>query len=157
MVDSLTIQLVVAACTVVGAIVGINQVRTSWNDKQEKSEARIKSWISESDNNLINNFKEHVKVIDGKFNNVDTRISKDEEDIEDVEDDMKSMVKQFTTMCNQLQKHTFVIESVVPEFKQLKREFYRFKNAVDTNTKVGFTGIHNTNDNIDDPEKERKL
>ena len=153
--DPFTLNIVIAACTVVGAIVGLNQLRISWNDKQEKSEERIKAWISESDTNLVNYFKEHIKVIDGKFNNVDTRMSKDEEDIEDVEDDMKSMVKQFTIMCDKLSKHGYIIDTVVPEFKQLKIEFYRFKNAVDTNTKVGFTGIHNTNDNIDDPEKER--
>lgn len=153
--DPFTLNLIIAGCTVVGAVVGINQLRISWNDRQEKSEERIKDLISESDNNLINNFKEHIKVIDGKFNNVDTRIKKDEEDIEDVEDDMKAMVKQFTTMCEKLQKHGYIIDSVIPEFKQLKKEFYRFKNAVDTNTKIGFTGIHTTNDNIDDPEQER--
>ena len=144
----MTINLVIAACTVVGAIVGVNQLRISWRSNQEKSHQQIKEMISESDKNII-------KSIDDKFHTVDTRITKDEEDIEDVEDDMKSMVKQFTVMCERLQKHGFIIDNVVPEFKQLKREFYRFKNAVDTNTKVGFVGVH-TDDNIDDAEKERQ-
>ena len=155
MVETLIVQIITAVSLGVGALVGINQLRISWNSRQEKSEERIKNWISQSDKNLADNFKEHVKVIDGKFNVVDERIKKDEEDIEDVEDDMKSMVKQFTIMCDKLSKHGYIIDNVVPEFKQLKKEFYRFKNAVDTNTKIGFTGVHTTNDNIDDPEQER--
>ena len=147
MVDTLIVQIITAVSLGVGALVGINQLRVSWNDKQQKSEERIKDWISQSDKNIIDKFEKNVDLID-------SRITKDEEDIEDVEDDMKSMVKQFTTMCEKLQKHGYIIDTVIPEFKQLKKEFYRFKNAVDTNTKVGFTGIHTTN-NIDDAEEER--
>ena len=148
MVDTLIVQIITAVSLGVGALVGINQLRVSWNSRQEKSEERIKDWISQSDKNIIDKFEKNVDLID-------SRITKDEEDIEDVEDDMKSMVKQFTTMCEKLQKHGYIIDTVIPEFKQLKKEFYRFKNAVDTNTKIGFTGIHTTNDNIDDPEQER--
>ena len=148
MVDTLVVQIITAVSLGVGALVGINQLRVSWNSKQEKSEQRIKDLITESDKKILDHFEKNIEVMD-------TRITKDEEDIEDVEDDMKSMVKQFTVMCEKLSKHGYIIDNVVPEFKQLKKEFYRFKNAVDTNTKVGFTGIHSTNDNIDDPEKER--
>ena len=133
MVDTLIVQVITAVSLGVGALVGINQLRISWNDKAIKSEERIKNWISKSDERILNDFKENMKVVDGKFNVVDTRIKKDEEDIEDVEDDMKQMVQQFRDMCDKLSKHGYIIDTVIPEFRKLKSEFYNFKNAIDIN------------------------
>lgn len=132
----------------VGAILGIQQLRASWIRRTEKTEKQIQEWISESDSRIISTLNENIKSTNSRF-------EKDEEDIEDVEDDMKAMVQQFRDMCDRLAKHDYIIDRVEPEFKELKKEFYKFKSAVDTNMKVGFTGIHHTNDNINDTEKER--
>jgi uncharacterized protein YbcV (DUF1398 family) len=139
-----------------GIIFGIFQIK-AWNDRRaEKSEERFQGWIKESDARVIDHINKNAEVTDSRFKIVDTRMVKDEEDIEDVEDDMKQMVKQFQQMCDKLSKHGYIIDTVVPDFHKLKTEFYKFKNAVDTNTKVGFTGVHTSNDNINDPENERE-
>ena len=147
MVDTIIIQIITAASMGVGAILGIQQLRASWIRRTEKTEERIQDWIAKSDERLLQSLDKNAEATNSRF-------EKDEEDIEDIEDDMKQMVKQFRDMCDKLSKHDYVIDRVEPEFHKLKTEFYKFKNAVDTNYKVGFTGVH-TNDRIDDPENER--
>jgi chromosome segregation ATPase len=152
LVDTLIYQIVIAVGTVVGALVGIQQLRANWIMRQEKSEERIKDWIKDSDDRIVSTINKNVEATNSRF-------EKDEEDIEDAEDDIKVMAKQFRDMCDQLSKHDYVITDILPQFRELKREFYKFKNAVDTNTKVGFTGVQSggqhTNDNIDDSEHNR--
>jgi len=132
----------------IGAILGVQQLRSSWIKRTEKTEEKIQDWISKSDQRILDSIDKNVQVTNSRF-------EKDEEDIEDVEDDMKLMVQQFKDMCERLSQHGYIIDTVVPEFKELKKEFYKFKSAVDTNMKVGFTGVHHTNDNINDSEHTR--
>jgi len=154
LVDTLIIQIITAASLGIGALVGIQQLRSSWIRRTEKTEERIQDWIAKSDDRLIDEINKNSEVTDKRFEVVDTRISKDEEDIEDVEDDMKSMVKQFQTMCDKLSKHDYIIDTVVPEFKDLKRKFYTFQNAVDAHLKMNFPGVYNTDNHSDEPDKQ---
>ncbi len=62
---------------------------------------------------------------------MDTKIQKTQEDIKDIEVDMKQMVFDFKATCDKLQKHDYIIDTTLPEFKSLQQEFYRFKFAVD--------------------------
>ena len=153
MVDTLIIQIITAASLGIGALVGIQQLRSSWIRRTEKTEERIQDWIKNSDDRLIDHMNKNSEVTDKRFEVVDTRIAKDEEDIEDVEDEMKSMVKQFQSMCDKLSKHDYIIDTVVPEFKDLKRKFYTFQNAVDTHLKLNFPGVYSTGNNSDEQDK----
>jgi hypothetical protein len=162
LVDTLIIQIITAASMSVGAVLGIMQLRASWLKRTEKSEERIQEWIAKSDDRILNQLSKNAEVTDSRFKVVDNRIAKDEEDIEDVEDDMKLMVEQFRQMCDKLSKHEYVLDDVMPEFKGLKKEFYEFKHAVDHKLDGKNLDISNrrdspnfTTDRIDDPEHSR--
>jgi hypothetical protein len=44
---------------------------------------------------------------------------------------MKQMVFDFKQTCEKLSKHDYIIDTTLPEFKSLQKEFYNFKFAVD--------------------------
>ena len=127
------------------AIAGYFQITAKIKRDREKQDERIFGRMDEKTTQIIDTFKDEMKVVDGRFGQVDTRINKEEEDIEDVEDDMKQMVQQFRDMCDKLQRHDYVIQDVLPDFKSLRREFDNFKQQVDLRL-VSHNNIVNTND-----------
>ena len=118
------------------AIAGYFQITAKMRRDREKQDERIFGRMDQKTDQIIDSLKDEMKVMDGKFNQVDTRINKEEEDIEDVEDDMKAMVSEFKNMCEKLQRHDFVIQDVLPDFKSLRREFDNFKSSVDLHMSI---------------------
>lgn len=136
--------MVVAA--VIGVIIAFYFQLTGKLAKSKAEErAAIFGRMDEKTSQIITSVKDEMKVVDGKFNNMDTRISKGEDDIEDVEDEMKDMVQQFRDMCEKLSKHQFILDDVLPDFKQLQKEFNHFKNKVDIHM-YGNNALVNTRD-----------
>ena len=111
---------------VVAVVVGLFQIKESIKKRSEESEKRVASQITTATATI-------VEKLDGKLKTVETEIAQNKEDIEDIEDDVKQMVLDFKQMCQTLSKHNYVIEDLVPDFKSLKTEFYKFKTAVDIN------------------------
>lgn len=125
-------QTLITAGTLAGvAIGGYFQLTGKMRRDREIVEQRLFERMDTKTTQIIDSVKDEMKVIDGKFNQVDTRIQKEEEDIDDVEDDMKSMVSEFKNMCEKLQRHDYVLQDVLPDFKALRREFDNFKSSVD--------------------------
>ena len=135
------------------AIGGYFQISAKMKRDREEGERRLFERMDTKTNQVIDTVRDDLKVMDGRFNQVDTRIQKEEQDIEDVEDDMKSMVSEFKTMCEKLSHHDFIIQDVLPDFKSLQREFYNFKNSVDL--KMSLKEIHQRNNNIVNKEPDR--
>lgn len=137
-------QVLITVGTLVGVGIGSYfQIMGKMRRDREKQDERLFGRMEEKTRQIIDSVKDEMKVVDGKFNQVDTRITKEEEDIEDVEDDMKLMVSQFRDMCEKLQRHDYVIQDVLPDFKSLRREFDNFKTQVDLHT-IAHNNIVNT-------------
>ena len=111
---------------VVAVIVGLFQIKESIKKRSEESDKKIANQITTATSTIVDK-------LDSRLRTIDTEMAQNKEDIEDIEDDVKQMASEFRKMCDTISKHNYIIEDVVPEFKSLKSEFYRFKGAVDTN------------------------
>lgn len=129
--SGLITQIVTVAALAVGAAVGFFQIKGYITKMKQDQSIQIQKMIDTSGDKVTSHFDEKVKLMDSKFTTYDTKLDKNEEDIQDVEVDMKNMVQEFKAMCDKLSKHDYIIDGIVPEFKSLQKEFTIFRTAFD--------------------------
>lgn len=111
---------------VVAVIVGLFQIKESIKKRGEESEKKIVNLVTTAKNEIVDK-------LDTKLQSMNTEISQNKEDIEDVEDEVKKMKEDFSKICETITKHNFIVEEVLPDFKKFREQFYEFKGAVDIN------------------------
>jgi chromosome segregation ATPase len=105
--------------------IGIFSIRGTIIKSRKEASEKVKSQILEATEAV----KKHV---DDKISDVSHRFEAAEDDIEDIETDMKEMVADLGEVCSKLQKHDYILEGLVPDFKKFKETFYNFKTSVDS-------------------------
>ena len=133
----------------IAAVVGVFTIRNEIKKGRDEANMRIASQIKNEGSSVRQFIDERFGVVDSKFQVVDNRITSDEKDIADIEVDMKQMIHDFKEMCEKLSKHDYIIEGLVPDFKQLQDKFYGFKGKVDKTVYSQDTDIVQNNDSQD--------
>ena len=133
----------------IAAIVGVFTIKNEIKKGKEEQNRRIEEFITSATNKVSDHVDDTLKV-------VDTRLTKDEDDIADIETDMKQMVRDFKQMCDKLSRHDFIIDTVLPDFKALQKEFNHFRVAVDTELSAKNTNIFVKKDKNDTNNEDKK-
>ena len=133
----------------IAAIVGVFTIKNEIKKGKEEQNRRIEQFITSATNKVSDHVDDTLKV-------VDTRLTKDEDDIADIETDMKQMVRDFKQMCDKLSRHDFIIDTVLPDFKALQKEFNHFRVAVDTELSAKNTNIFVKKDKNDTNNEDKK-
>ena len=133
----------------IAAIVGVFTIKNEIKKGKEEQNRRIEQFITSATNKVSDHVADSLKV-------VDTRLAKDEDDIADIETDMKQMVRDFKQMCDKLSRHDFIIDTVLPDFKALQKEFNHFKSAVDTELAIKGSSIFVKKDENDTNNEDKK-
>jgi len=144
--DPLYVITVVSAG--IAAVVGVFSIKNEIKKGKEEQNKRIEQFITSATSKVSDHVADSLKT-------VDTRLTKDEDDIADIESDMKQMVRDFKEMCDKLSRHDFIIDTVLPEFKSLQKEFNHFRIAVDTELAIKNPNIFVKKD-INDTNNEDK-
>jgi len=145
--DPLYVITVVSAG--IAAVVGVFSIKNEIKKGKEEQNKRIEQFIMSATSKVSDHVADTLKV-------VDTRLTKDEDDIADIEDDMKQMVRDFKEMCDKLSRHDFIIDTVLPDFKALQKEFNHFRIAVDTELGAKNTNIFVKKDKNDTNNEDKK-
>jgi archaellum component FlaC len=136
--------LVTAASSSIAVVVGALQIRSTINNSRKENEHRVYSAIDEATIKVKAHVDEKINDISHRFERDERIIEDSEDDIENIEKDMKDMVKDFQTMCQKLSKQDYIITDLVPNFHELKDEFYKFKRAIETSSKKNNIVISNS-------------
>ena len=123
--------------TVAGVLItGITVTFTVRNDvkrgRQEQRE-QLQRQIDGVANKVTGHIDKKLDKIDSQFEKVNYRIDVDEEDIGDIELQMKQLVKDAKETCDKLSKFDYIEKQVIPDFKKVIIDFYKFKAKVDSN------------------------
>jgi len=144
-----TSTIITLIAMAIGGVVGYLGIVDRMKKNKAEERMAIIAQMKTNATDVKSHIDERLKVVDSKFESVHTKLSKNKEDIADIEVDIKQMVFDFKGMCEKLQKHDYVIESVTPEFRLLQRDFYKFKSAIEIMTAKKSPTV-NGNDDEDD-------
>jgi len=121
---------------VAGSLGGVTAYFTIRNEmRKAKKEQRewFENTVSKQTSQVVKEVNDELKVYDERFRVTDIAATKNKEDIADIETDIKTMTNDLKDICNKLARHDYVVDEVLPEYKTLKEEFYKFKSSVDAN------------------------
>ena len=117
---------------IVAVVVGMLQIKESIKKRGEEHQKAISTQIESKNNQVISHIDNKLRIIEEKFRNTDNAITNSQEDIADIEADVKQMEEDFKGLCEKIGKHDYIVEQVLPEYMNLKEEFYKFKTKVDS-------------------------
>ena len=117
----------------VAVIVGMIQIKESLKKRGEESQKAVTSQIDTKTNQVISHIDDKLKIIEEKFRTTDNAILTSQDDIADIETDVKQMEQDFKSLCEKIGKHDYIVDKVLPEYMNLKEEFYKFKAKIDAN------------------------
>ena len=104
-----------------------NEIKKSKKEQSEKLDKKIESVAT----TVTTHIDKKLNSIDNKFDKVNDRIDIDEEDIGDIEEQMKQLVKDAKDTCDKLSKFDYIEKHVIQDFQRVIRDFYRFKAKLD--------------------------
>jgi len=139
--------IVFASGTIMAVVAAYYQIKKHIKDSKEEQRVWITDEINKSGTSVVTQVKDNLRVIDERFRLTETAHAENKEDIEDIEDDIKSMSNDLKDICNKLSKHDYIIDSVLPEYKNLKEDFAKFKTSVHTNLlnkKISYDDAYST-------------
>ena len=68
-----------------------------------------------------------------KFHTTETELSRNTTDIENIQDDIKVLEKDFKSLCQTIGKHEYIVDKVFPEYVDLRNSLHNFKTKVNEN------------------------
>jgi len=139
--------IVFASGTIMAVVAAYYQIKKHIKDSKEEQRVWITDEINKSGTSVVTQVKDNLRVIDERFRLTETAHAENKEDIEDIEDDIKSMSNDLKDICNKLSKHDYIIDSVLPEYKNLKEDFAKFKTSVHDNLlnkKISYDDTYST-------------
>ena len=119
------------AGVVVTGVVGTFTIRSEVKKGRDQQAERLDTKIQSVATTVTSHIDKKLQNIDNKFDKVNDRIDVDEEDIGDIEEQMKQLVKDAKETCDKLSQFDYISKNVIPEFQKVIRDFYRFKAKLD--------------------------
>jgi len=82
---------------------------------------------------VISHINDKTDLINQKFITTDTVVAQSKTDIENIQDDIKMLEKDFKSLCQTIGKHEYVVDKVFPEYLNLRNSIQSFKEKVNEN------------------------
>ena len=104
-------------------------VKETREENQKLIDAKIDSGVER----VIEHFNSKSEVINQKLHTTDTVLSRNTNEIENIQDDIKVLEKDFKSLCQTIGKHEYIVDKVFPEYVDLRNSIQTFKSKVNEN------------------------
>ena len=115
------------------SIVSFFSVKKYIKEAREEQQQLIDNKISAGVEKVISHIDNSDREIKEKFRTTDTKLDRNQDDITDIEKDVKILEEDFKTLCQKIGKHDYFIDSVFPEYIDLRDSLHKFKSKVNEN------------------------
>ena len=102
-------------------------------DTREENQKLIDAKIDDGVKTVIDHFNSKTELINQKFTTTDTILTRNNTDIENIQDDIKVLEKDFKSLCQTIGKHEYIVDKVFPEYVDLRNSIQTFKHKVNEN------------------------
>lgn len=143
-------NLFTIVAVVMTGIVATFTIKSAVGKLQVERDSKTDAKINLKTEELKTHINEKINEVRYRFSQNEQNIKDSQDDIEDIEKEIKQMNVDLHEVCNKLSKHDYIIEDLKPNFKQLKGDFYKFKSEVDRMKSKPSNIVSNNPDNTQD-------
>ena len=68
-----------------------------------------------------------------KFHTTETELSRNTTEIDNIQEDIKVLEKDFKSLCKTIGKHEYIVDKVFPEYIELRNSIQTFKSKINEN------------------------
>ena len=102
-------------------------------ETREENQRLIDNKIDAGVKTVIDHFNTKTDVINQKFVTTDTELTQNRSNIENIQEDVKVLEKDFKSLCQTIGKHEYIVDKVFPEYVDLRNSLHNFKAKVNEN------------------------
>ena len=102
-------------------------------ETREENQKLIDNKIDAGVKTVIDHFNSKSEIINQKFHTTDTVLSRNTNEIENIQEDIKVLEKDFKSLCQTIGKHEYIVDKVFPEYVDLRNSIQTFKSKVNEN------------------------
>jgi len=115
------------------SIVSFFSIKKYVKETREENQKLIDAKIDSGVERVIDHFNSKSEVINQKLHTTDTVLSRNTNEIENIQDDIKVLEKDFKSLCQTIGKHEYIVDKVFPEYVDLRNSIQTFKSKVNEN------------------------
>ena len=115
------------------SIVSFFSIKKYVKETREENQRLIDNKIDAGVEKVIDHFNSKSDVINQKLHTTDTVLSRNTNEIENIQDDIKVLEKDFKSLCQTIGKHEYIVDKVFPEYVDLRNSIQTFKSKVNEN------------------------
>lgn len=129
------------------SIVSYFSVKKYIKEAREEQQTLIDNKISAGVEKVITHINSKTDGIQEKFKTTDGMLERNKDDINDIQEDVKILEKDFKSLCQTIGKHEYIVDKVFPEYVELRDSLHKFKSKVNQNLLSNNEGVsRNTED-----------
>ena len=102
-------------------------------ETREENQRLIDNKIDAGVEKVIDHFNSKSDVINQKLHTTDTVLERNTNEIENIQEDIKVLEKDFKSLCQTIGKHEYIVDKVFPEYVDLRNSIQTFKSKVNEN------------------------
>lgn len=114
-------------------IVSVFSIKKYIKDMREENQTLIDNKINAGVDKVITHINNKTDGINEKFKTTDGILERNRDDIEDIQEDVKVLEKDFKSLCQTIGKHEYIVDKVFPEYLNLRNSIQSFKEKVNEN------------------------
>ena len=114
-------------------VVSYFSIRKYVKEAREENQRLIDAKIDAGVKTVIDHFNTKTDVINQKFVTTDSELSQNRSNIENIQEDVKILEKDFKSLCQTIGKHEYIVDKVFPEYVDLRNSLHNFKTKVNEN------------------------
>jgi len=114
-------------------VVSYFSIRKYVKEAREENQRLIDAKIDAGVKTVIDHFNTKTDIINQKFITTDTVLTENKGDIENIQEDVKVLEKDFKSLCQTIGKHNYIVDKVFPEYVNLRNSLQTFKHKVNQN------------------------
>jgi len=121
------------ATAVFASIVSYFSIKKYVRETRVENQRLIDNKIDAGVKTVIDHFNTKTDVINQKFVTTDSELSQNRSNIENIQEDVKVLEKDFKSLCQTIGKHEYIVDKVFPEYVDLRNSLHNFKTKVNEN------------------------
>jgi len=114
-------------------VVSFFSIKKYVKETREENQKLIDNKIDAGVKTVIDHFNSKSEIINQKFHTTDTVLSRNTNEIENIQEDIKVLEKDFKSLCQTIGKHEYIVDKVFPEYVDLRNSIQTFKSKVNEN------------------------
>jgi hypothetical protein len=115
------------------SIVSFFSIKKYVKETREENQKLIDNKIDAGVEKVIDHFNIKADIINQKFVTTDTELTQNRSNIENIQEDVKVLEKDFKSLCKTIGRHEYIVDKVFPEYVDLRNSLHNFKTKVNEN------------------------